>query len=94
MGIPIKTMISRTKKITLFASVFCGAVLLVADVNFVLVCKLRLHRRSHVLLHTALPPPPHRFFIWWEIRRFHYVIPIDHRIRQEDARDKKKYIGI
>ena len=89
MGIPIKTMISRTKKITLFASVFCGVVLLVTDVNFVLVCKLRLHRRSHVLLHTALPPPPHRFFIWWEIRRFHYVIPIDHRIRQEDARDKK-----
>ena len=85
MGIPIKTMISRTKKITLFASVFCGALLL-ADVNFVLARKLRLHRRSHVLLRTALP---HRFFIWWEIRRFHYVIPIDHRIGQEDARDKK-----
>ena len=42
MGIPIKTIISRTKKITLFASVFCGTLLL-ADVNFVLARKLRLH---------------------------------------------------
>ena len=39
------------------------------------------------------PAAPHRFFIcWWEIRRFHYAIPIDHRIGREDARDKKNMV--
>ena len=74
--------ISQTKKITLFASVFCGTLLLLADVNFVLERKLRLRRRSHVLLseHLADASSAGRFV------DFITLSPIDHR---EDAGDKK-----
>ena len=72
MGIPIKTLISRTKKITLFASVFCGTLLL-ADVNFVLARKLRLHSlvapmSFSALLHLA------KSRWWWDGRFVDFIM--------------------